>query len=82
HEWDTNHSHLFVPNEAGPYELEIEMSEATVSSLRLIVTVKQGVWLSRYFIIFAVLAALMTYFFYAAGRGLSFPDMMEELEDD
>jgi hypothetical protein len=32
HEWDTNHSHLFVPNEAGPYTLEIEMSEATVSS--------------------------------------------------
>ena len=63
HEQDTKESLLFRPNASGPHRLEVA-SESTVNPLPLQVRVLGGVWLARYFLIAAALAAAAAYFLF------------------
>lgn len=69
HESDLNASHLFRPETAGQYTLSVMMDEATVPSVDVQVTVKGGVWLGRYFVIFGVLCAALCFMFMVMGSG-------------
>lgn len=69
HESDLKEDHLFRPDDGGQYTLEVAMEEATVESLTLEVTVKSGIWLSRYFVIFAVLCGGLCFLFFALSAG-------------
>ena len=71
HESDLKEGHLFRPDEAGPYTLSLAVDEAIVESLDLEVTVRGGVWLGRYFVIFAVLCAVLAVVFGSLGSGRS-----------
>ncbi len=62
-ESDLEASYLFKPDEAGAYTFELSMAEATVPSLPVTVTIVQGVWLSRYFVIFMVICLVLTFIF-------------------
>jgi hypothetical protein len=64
HENDLSSSHLFMPDEAGPYQVQIAMDEATVSSLTVQVTVEDNIILSRYFILYAVICGGLVVLFY------------------
>jgi len=52
HENDLEESSVFKVDEPGEYYIEVTLDEATVQSLPVTVTVEEGVWLSRYFIIY------------------------------
>ena len=69
HESDLSASHLFRPDQAGQYTLYVAIDEATVSSINVEVTVKGDVWLSRYFVIFGVLCAVLCFVFAIMGSG-------------
>jgi hypothetical protein len=71
HESDLKEDYLFRPDEAGPYTLALAIDEAIVESLELEVTVRGGVWLGRYFVIFAVLCAVLAVVFGSLGGGRS-----------
>ncbi len=63
HESDLGGSYLFRPDAAGEYYLELAMDETTVPSLPVTVTVTQGVWLSRYLVIYAAICLVLGLFF-------------------
>lgn len=65
HENDLNADYLFKLEEAGDYYLNVSMEDATVTSMPLTVTVERGVWLTRYFIIFLVIAAVLAFVFFS-----------------
>lgn len=71
HEKDYREENVFVPDEAGPYRLELSMEEATVPQIPVQVIVREGVILSRYFFLYscaAIAAAFMLLVFSAGGR--------------
>lgn len=68
HESDLKGEHLFRPDTAGPYYLTLALDEATVESLTVAVTVEGGIWVSRYFIIFAGVCAVLAFIFLCLGE--------------
>jgi len=69
HEHDLSDDHLFKPDTAGQYMFEVSMDEATISTLNVTVSVEEGVWLSRYFVIFLVIALVLAFVFFSLGAG-------------
>lgn len=70
HENDLSGDYLFRPDEAGEYTLELSLEgDPLVSSLPVTVTVKQGVWLSRYFVIYTIISLVLALFFAVMSLG-------------
>jgi len=67
-ESDTTEDFLFKLENPGDYYLDVSMEEATVDSLAVTVTLEQGVWLSRFFIIFLVISIVLAFIFFSMGQ--------------
>ncbi len=76
HESDLSEAYLFRPDDAGQYTLELAIDEATVDSLKVEVTIMSGVWLSRYFVIFAVLSGGLCFLFFSLSGAHSLTDLI------
>ena len=68
HENDLDESHLFKLESPGQYFLDLSMEEATVQSVPVAVTLEQGLWLGRYFVIFLVICAVLAFIFYSLSK--------------
>jgi hypothetical protein len=68
HEDDTTEEYLFKLENPGEYYLDVSMEEATVDSLSVTVTLEQGVWLSRFFIIFLIISIVLAFVFFSLGQ--------------
>jgi hypothetical protein len=68
HENDLNASHLFKLETPGDYHLDLSMEEATVQSVPVSVTVEQGLWLGRYFVIFTIICGVLAYIFFSLSK--------------
>jgi hypothetical protein len=68
HESDTSDNYLFKVEAPGKYILDLSMEEATVQSVSVTVTIEEGVWLGRYFIIFLVISAVLAFIFYSLSK--------------
>jgi hypothetical protein len=68
HENDLNANHLFKVEKPGQYFLDLSMEEATVQSVSVTVTVEEGIWLGRYFVIFTVVCAVLAFIFYSLSQ--------------
>jgi hypothetical protein len=68
HESDLNASHLFKLETSGEYYLDLSMEEATIQSLPVTVTVEQGLWLGRYFVIFMIICVVLVFIFFSLSK--------------